>query len=220
MANLQERRDKFLESTLFEVENSTHEILKIRHKERTLEFAFKFPVNSENYFVLHLNSAGGSITSGKLTIFKQGQQAQTYNVLPFPFLFLHELSIICVSMQQQIKYVSSNRARVSLPVIDSIMTSANQAQAVLSDLKFTQIEITDYIDPQLPPGSSLMMDFNGGNVTLTSKSISGIPDGICENLEDATLLLAINQLTKRIVKSLRFLRSDIQTWGIGDDDVI
>ena len=218
--NLEQKRDNFLYNTLLEVSNSTQEILKIRSTERPLEFSFKFPQNNESFFQFHLNSSGGSVISGRLTIFKPGQQPQVFQVLPFPFLFIHEISVIYVSLKQQIKYVSSNRSRISIHEVDSLITAANQALSVLSNPKFTQIEIVDFIDPPLPQESSLIMNFNGSDITLASKSICGLPDGVCENIEDSTLLAVMDQLVKRIVESLRFLRTDIQTWGIQDDDTV
>ena len=217
--NLQERRQKFLEKTLLEVENSIKEILKIRTKERAFELAFKFPQDNDvNYVNLTLNFAGGSVESGNLSVFKQGQQPQTFDVLPFPFLFLHEISVICLSIQQQIKYVTSNYVRCSLAVIDSLITSANNALSIFSDPKFIQIDISNYIDPPLPQEASLFLNFNLGKASLTVSSLFGFEDSTSNNKEDPTYLLAMSQILQNIVQSLRFLRSDVATWGLTNDD--
>ena len=216
--NLQERRQNFLEKTLLEVENSVKEILKIRTKERNFELAFKFPQNNENFIKLSLNFAGGSIEKGKLSVIKQGQEQQSFDVLPFPFLFLHEISVICLSIEQQIKYVTSNIIRCSLSVIDSLITSANNALSILSDPKFIEIDISNYIDPPLPQEASIIISFNLGKGSLTASSLFGFPETTCDNKEDPTYLLAIWQILQNIVQSLRFLRSDVATWNLTDDD--
>ena len=214
---LQERRKNLLENTLLDVGNSMDEIMKIRLNERKLEFAFKLISSNENMIHLQMKSSGGSVNGGSLTITKQGQ-TQTYSILPFPILFLHQISLICSSLKQQIKCAAANYSLFSLETIDSLIAEANAAVSILSDPKFMNIEIQDYFDPPLEKNASLVISIKDGDVKLSASSICNVPGGVTENIEDSTLLRALDQILKRSIKSLKFLRCDILTWNLPDNE--
>ncbi|EAX91525.1 hypothetical protein TVAG_472670 [Trichomonas vaginalis G3] len=214
--SLEERRQKLLENTLNEVNNSLAEILKILQKDRPIEFIFKAGETPD--LTLSLKSECGTINSGYLLINRPNKESSRHEVLSFPLLFVHQICLKCHTLRQQIVYTIHNYKRCTLQSIESFLSMASQAIAILSDPKFMKIPITNYFEPPLPPDIELDIFFQNGNAKLLYSPFNNLEAGSAKNVEDETFLVALEGILLRIIHSLKYLRSDVITWAIPADE--
>jgi len=206
---LQERRNKLVEETLMEAKESLQEIMKIKNPERMMEFCFKFGNESHCSF----NVSGGTVISGVISIKIGMQPPISYSISSFPIIFLHYVSHHSQMLMSEIEYLASNSSRISLSIIDSFITKLNSILSVISDPRFTDIDISSFINT-FPLSASCHLVFKNGNCLLKIKDYPGFEEKIMNNIEDPTLLRAVEHLLKRVIKNLKYLRCDASTWDI------
>ena len=210
--NLIERRKKLVENTLNDVIRSFEEICKLKSIDRKLEFSFKLGISPNDSF-LSLGVSGGNVISGLLKIKSNGIIISHYQINSFPLLFLHQISILSDSLLKEIKYISLNYSRFNLNILESFITKSNQILTILNDPKFTDIDISNYIN-DIPKNSNILLIFRDGNCSIKIKSFQNINDLIADNFEDSSFLMALESLIKRIIQNLKYLQCDVKTWNL------
>lgn len=213
---LEERRQKLLENSLMQVNSMIDEILSIRQREMPIGFCFK--VGQAPDIFLIFQSTNGMVNNGHITINRTDGASSKHHILPFPLLFLTQICLKCHDLQYHINYTIHNIKMCTLQSVESFLSMANQAMAILSDPKFIKIELTNYFDPPLPDHVDLDLFFQNGCASLLYSAINNTEAGNVKNSDDETLLGALETILRRLIHSLKYLRSEVITWSIPADE--
>jgi hypothetical protein len=216
MSLADKRRDLVL-STLSDVSNNLRNVIDMRFSDQEISLFFNASTKTHCYQTdLHISA--GTVTSGTLSLVSNSTAQKTeYHMSPFPLLFVHQVGMLSAKLLRTVVFLSQNSDKFKLAVLDRLIAEANGISAVLSDRKFTEIEIAgtvSYFLTPIPQYLRLQLQYHDGEFVMKHSGFIGTGDMIAPDQKRGNGFKEIERCLHLVVKSLKYLRSDACTWSI------
>lgn len=213
--DLEAKRHELTVNTLKEVVDNLNQVVSIRNQETKIELYFNAATTQMNY-QLKMTSSGGSVTSGSLITTSNSEvlKQEKYQILPFPFIFLHQIVYLSTLLNKEVTYILNHPDKTNVAIVDKFLETAISINCVFSDPKFTEIDLMEHFSTQVADHVSIHLIYKDYTFQTKFSGFVGSSDINAPNLCDTQLLKDVEKKIHHVIKALKYLRSDVCRWAI------
>jgi hypothetical protein len=216
MTLAEKRRDLVL-STFSNVSANLRKVIDMRFSEQDIPLFFNASTKTHCYQT-ELHVSAGTVISGSLSLVSNSTAQRTdYPMIAFPLLFVHQVAMLSSKLLRTIVFLSDNSDKFKLSLLERLIAEANAISAVLSDRKFTEIEVAgtiSYFSTPVPQYLRLQLQYQDGEFFMKHSGFIGTGDMLAPDQKRGNAFKEMERCLHLVVKSLKYLRSDACTWSI------